>query len=83
MRIAKATKQRRFGKVKALQRLLTRSYSAKILAVKKVTSSKGSNTAGIDGRLYKTGVAKMKLALSLKARGYKASTMCRIYIPKK
>lgn len=36
-RIAKATKEGRWGKVKALQRLLTRSHSGKMLAVKRVT----------------------------------------------
>ena len=33
MRIAKAVKEKRYGKVKALQRLLTKSYYAKLLAV--------------------------------------------------
>jgi len=32
VRIAKATQEGRWGKVKALQRLLTRSYSGKMLA---------------------------------------------------
>ena len=34
VRIAKATLEDRWGKVKALQRLLTRSHSGKMLAVK-------------------------------------------------
>lgn len=34
-RIVKALQENRWGKVKALQRLLTRSYSAKALAVRK------------------------------------------------
>ncbi|WP_256658158.1 reverse transcriptase N-terminal domain-containing protein [Pseudomonas sp. D(2018)] len=33
VRIAKATREGRWGKVQALQRLLTRSYSGKMLAV--------------------------------------------------
>ena len=37
MRIAKAVRENRWGKVKALQRLLTRAYSGKMLAVKRVT----------------------------------------------
>jgi RNA-directed DNA polymerase len=36
-RIVKATQAGRWGKVKALQRLLTRSFSAKALAVRRVT----------------------------------------------
>jgi RNA-directed DNA polymerase len=35
MRIAKATRERRWNKVRALQRLLTCSYYAKLLAVKR------------------------------------------------
>ena len=37
MRIAKATAEERWGKVKALQWLLTHSFYAKLLAVKRVT----------------------------------------------
>ena len=39
-RIVQAVKQGKWNKVKALQRLLTRSYSAKALAVKRVTTNK-------------------------------------------
>ena len=83
MRIAKARQQERYGKVKALQYLLTRSLSAKLLAVKRVTSSKGSKTAGIDGKLCKSNTAKLRLALKLKQKGYKAKPLRRVYIPKK
>ena len=38
-RIVQATKANRWGKVKALQRLLTRSFSGKALAVKRVTEN--------------------------------------------
>jgi RNA-directed DNA polymerase len=34
VRIAQATKESRWGKVRALQRLLTHSYSGKVLAVR-------------------------------------------------
>jgi len=37
MRIAKATREQRWGKVKALQWLLTHSFAAKLLAVRRVT----------------------------------------------
>ena len=40
-RIVKATQQGRWGKVKALQRLLTRSFSGKALAVRRVTENQG------------------------------------------
>ena len=47
-RIVQATKQGRWGKVKALQRLLTRSFSGKALAVRRVTENQGKNTPGVD-----------------------------------
>ena len=40
-RIVKATQEKRWGKVKALQRLLTCSFSGKALAVKRVTDNQG------------------------------------------
>ena len=41
IRIAKAVKEGRWNKVKALQHRLTHSFYAKLLAVKRVTSNKG------------------------------------------
>jgi len=49
VRIAKAVKENRWNKVNALQYLLTHSFYAKLLAVKRVTSNKGKNTPGVDG----------------------------------
>jgi len=49
MRIAKAVKEERWGRVKALQYLLTHSFYAKALAVKRVTSNKGKKTPGVEG----------------------------------
>ena len=49
MRIAKATREERWGKVKALQWLLTHSHAAKLLAVKRVVRNRGRYTAGVDG----------------------------------
>jgi len=83
MRIAKAVKENRWHKVKALQHLLTRSFYAKLLAVKRVTSNKGKKTPGVDGVLWKGARAKWRAACSLRRRGYKALALRRIYIPKK
>lgn len=65
MRIAKAKRKKHLGKVKALQWLLTHSRNAKLLAVRRVTSSKGARTAGIDGKLYRSKGIKLQLAVSL------------------
>ena len=48
VRIAKAVQEGKWNKVKVLQYLLTRSFYAKLLAVKRVTTNKGKNTPGVD-----------------------------------
>ncbi len=83
MRIAKAMREGRRGKAKALQRLLTHSFCAKLLAVKRVTQNRGKKTAGIDGIIWSTPRQKMQAVKSLKRRGYKTKPLKRIYIPKK
>ena len=82
VRIAKATQVGRWNKVKALQHLLTRSRSGKLLAVKRVTDNAGKRTAGVDGRIWATPKAKMTAVKSLKHRGYKPLPLRRVYIPK-
>ena len=83
MRIAKAVKENKWGRIKTLQHLLTNSFYAKLLAVKRVTSNKGKNTPGVDGILWKGARAKWRAAYSLRRRGYKSQPLRRIYIPKK
>jgi RNA-directed DNA polymerase len=83
VRIAKAIKLGHYNKAKALQWILTHSFYAKLLAVKRVTQNKGKNTPGIDHVIWRTPRQKMRAVYSLKRRGYKASPLRRIYIPKK
>lgn len=83
MRIAKAFREKRYGKAKALQWLLTHSYHAKLLATRRVTQNRGAKTPGVDKVTWKTPKQKMLAALSLKRRGYKSQPLKRIYIPKK
>ncbi|MCL1080127.1 reverse transcriptase N-terminal domain-containing protein [Parashewanella spongiae] len=83
MRIAKATREGKRGKVKALQWILTHSTSAKLLAVKRVSQNKGSKTPGIDGIIWNTDARRMTVANQLSRKGYKAKPLRRIYIPKK
>jgi RNA-directed DNA polymerase len=83
MRIAKATKAGKHGKVKALQWILTHSFSAKLLAIKRVTSNSGSKTPGIDNIIWKTSPQKIKAIKTLCRRGYNPKPLRRIYIPKK
>lgn len=83
VRIAKAEREGKKGKVKALQRLLTSSFYAKCLAVKRVTSNKGSKTPGVDGVIFRTTRQKMNAVFDLKRRDYNPSPLRRIHIPKK
>jgi RNA-directed DNA polymerase len=83
MRIAKATQQGRWNKVKSLQYLLTRSRAAKLLAVKRVTTNKGKKTPGIDGVLWKGAKTKWQAVNSLHKRGYRPQPLRRTYISKK
>lgn len=82
-RIAKAFREGKRNKVKALQWILTHSFYAKLLAVKRVVQNRGGKTPGIDGVVWNTPKKKMQAALTLKRRGYKAKPLKRIYIPKK
>ncbi|HLE17703.1 MAG TPA: group II intron reverse transcriptase/maturase, partial [Syntrophales bacterium] len=81
-RIVKATQEGRHNKVKALQWLLTHSFSAKAIAVKRVTENQGRKTPGVDKKTWSTPEAKSQAVLSLKRRGYKPLPLKRVYIPK-
>ena len=82
MRIAKATREGRYSKVKSLQWLLTHSFSAKLLAIKRIVSNSGAKTPGIDNIVWKTSLQKIKAVNMLQRRGYKPTPLRRIYIPK-
>ena len=79
VRIAKAIKIGRYGKAKALQWLLTHSFYAKLLAIRRVTQNKGKNTPGVDHVVLKTPKQKMQAVESLKRRGYKSSPLRRTW----
>src|SRR5437763_1231313 len=81
-RIVKAMQEGRWNKVKALQHLLTHSFAAKALAVKRVTENQGKRTPGVDGETWSAPEAKSRAVLSLKRRGYKPLPLKRVYIPK-
>ncbi|MGO8696667.1 MAG: group II intron reverse transcriptase/maturase [Limisphaerales bacterium] len=81
-RIVKATQAGRWGKGKALQRLLTCSFSGKALAVKRITENQGKRTSGVDGVRWSTPAAKLKAIGSLQRHGYKPLPLRRVLIPK-
>jgi len=81
-RIAQATQQGKWGKVKALQRLLTHSYSGKALAIRRVTENTGKRTPGVDGQTWQTPEQKAAAMRTLRQRGYCPLPSRRVYIPK-
>lgn len=81
-RIVKAQKEGRHNKVIALQWTLTHSFYAKALAVKRVTSNKGSETAGVDMVTWTTSNAKMSAIADMKRKGYTPQPLRRIHIKK-
>lgn len=83
IRIAKAVQEKKWNTVKRIQYLLTHSYYAKALAVRKVTTNKGKNTSGVDKELWTTAASKMRAVLTLSDKNYKAKPLRRVYIEKK
>jgi len=81
-RIAKAMRAGQTRRVNALQWLLTHSWYAKLLAIKRVTTNKGKRTPGVDGVLWTTPEAKLQAARDLRRRGYHPLPLRRVYIPK-
>lgn len=81
-RIAKAVKEGKYRLARRLQYLLTHSFYAKALAVRKISKNKGKQTPGVDGVTWKTPQDLMKAVLSLTDEDYNAQPLARIYIPK-
>jgi RNA-directed DNA polymerase len=81
-RIVKATREGRWGKVKALQWLLTHSFCGRALAVKRVTHNQGKNTPGVDGAIWSTPASRYKAIDTLRRHGYQPQPLRRVYIPK-
>jgi RNA-directed DNA polymerase len=82
-RIAKATQECDWRRVKALQRSLTHSFAARSLAVRRVTENHGKGTAGVDRELWDTPNLKWEAVSKLKQqRGYRPKPLRRVHIPK-
>jgi RNA-directed DNA polymerase len=83
IRIAQATRDRDWRRVKALQRFLVNSFSAKALAVKRVLENDGKRTPGVDGEIWSTPEAKWQAVQRLDSRGLRPQPLRRVYIPKR
>ena len=82
-RIAQATRDQDWRRVKALQRFLVNSFSAKGMAVKRVSENDGKRTPGVDGEIWTTPEAKWQAIQRLDSRGLRPQPSRRVYIPKR
>jgi RNA-directed DNA polymerase len=83
VRIAKASRDRDWRRVKALQRFFVNSFSAKVLAVKRVSENDGKRTPGVDGETWTTPEAKWQAVQRLDSRDVPPQPLRRVYIPKR
>jgi RNA-directed DNA polymerase len=82
-RIYQATQRGHVRTVRKLQTLLTKSWYARLLAVRRVTQeNRGKRTAGIDGAKSLQAPQRWRLARKLQLDG-KATPLRRIWIPKR
>src|SRR5947207_7653066 len=82
VRIVKATKEGRWGRVKSLQWLLTHSFSGRALAVNRVTTNQGAKTPGVDGATWQMPATRYRAIGTLRRRGYQPQPLRRVFIPK-
>ncbi len=83
LKIAQATREGDWRRVKRLQRLLTHSFYGRCLAVRRVTENRGRKTPGVDGETWGTPQAKLHAVGRLsKQRGYRPRPLWRVWIPK-
>jgi RNA-directed DNA polymerase len=81
-RIVQAIGQGRWGKVKALQHLLTHSFSGRACAVLRVTENPGRRTPGVDNEVWDDPDLKAHAVDTLRRRDYHPQPLRRVYIPK-
>lgn len=82
-RISKAYREGKTNLAKRLSHLLTNSFYAKALAVRRVSQqNKGKRTPGVDGALWTSDAQKMRAVLDLNTGRYHAKPTRRIHIPK-
>src|SRR4030095_5579804 len=64
------------------QRLLTGSFTGKVLAVRRVTENQGRVTPGVDRQVWDTPEKKAQAVHMLRRRGYTPLPLRRVYIEK-
>jgi len=81
-RLTKASQEGNWRRVKALQRWLTHSFSAKALAIKRVTENQGKRTAGVDQEIWDSPRQKLAAIARLRSYRYRPLPLRRVHIPK-
>jgi RNA-directed DNA polymerase len=83
-RIFRATQEGNLKKVRSLQKLMLKSYSNRLVSVRRVTQvNAGKNTPGIDKLVLKTPAARARMVDTLAHYSlWKAKPARRVYIPK-
>ena len=82
-RIVKAVKAGKKRRARALRNILTRSFSGRALAVKRVSSNQGKRTPGVDNILLNTPKKKAQAIRDLRFNGYQPLPLKRVYLRKK
>src|SRR5512142_196411 len=83
-RIFRATQEGNLKKVRSLQKLMLKSYSNRLVSVRRVTQTNaGKNTPGVDKLMIKTPAARGRMVDALTHYSlWKAKPARRVYIPK-
>ena len=83
-RIFRATQRQDWKRVRSLQKLLARSTSNRLLAIRRVTQeNRGRRTPGVDGKVYDSPSSRMALFHEdFRLTGYRPKPVRRVYIPK-
>ncbi len=83
-RIYRATQEQQWNKVRSLMKLMLRSYSNLLAAVRRVTQqNKGKGTAGVDRQVVLTPAGRMRLVRKmLEHKVWQVKPVKRVYIPK-
>ena len=83
IRIVQAQQEGKWRKVRALQHILTRSWSGRAVAVQRVTTNRGKHTPGVDHVIWDTPDKKAQAVADLQHRGGSPLPLRRIAIPKR